>query len=314
MSMSCEQTRMLLSAFAEGTLSAADHGSVAEHLVLCSQCRDLADALSAGLSALQAPPANSLSADLTGAVLAATSGASCGRCEDQLVAHRDGELDADSFELMNQHFEHCGDCRALAQVLGWLTETLPAMREVELDHQFTAEVLARTSARPPRPWEAMAARLRQWAQRPLFPVEAAYVATLLLVLLFGTSFSPFQDLPQSTLAWLRGENGGTQTAGAPRLTGIRAEAEEGVKRLVGPAEDRVTSTRVKVFNNLEVRARASWTGLVEVGGGMGDLAQAMFGKEGYGVAPSLQHIGDGFRQTWRGLRQPQEEAKVPQGP
>jgi hypothetical protein len=276
----------------------------------------LVEALSVGLSTLHAGPAGPSAElpDLTGAVLAATSGSSCARCEDQLVAHRDGELDPGTRELMNQHLEHCGDCRALALVLGWLGETLPAMREVELDALFTQDVLDRTSARPPRPWEFLAEKLRHWAQRPLFPVEAAYAATLLLVLLFGTQLSPFQDLPRATLGWLRGESGGTHTAGAPRLTGIREDAEESVKRLVGPAGDQVTSTRVKVFNNLELRARASWIGLREVGDGMGDLAQAMFGNEGYGVAPSLQHIGDGFRQTWRGLRRPQEEAEVPQGP
>lgn len=310
MSARCERTRLLLSAYVEGSLPETERSAVAGHLAECAECRGLAEALRAGLSGLRTPPAP----DLTRAVMAATSGSACGRCEGQLVAHCDGALDPDSNELVSQHLEHCRGCRELARVLGWLDGTLPAMREVEPDEAFTREVLARTSARRPRAWERWAEGLRAWTRRPLFPLEAAYAATLVLALLFGTKLSPFQDAPQAALTWLRGESGGTHAAGTPLFAEIRQEAGAGVEQVVGPAGEKVQSTRVRVFQALESRGRAAWPGLVEVGDGMAGFVRAMFGEESQGFAPSLQQIGDGFRQSWRGLSRPQEEAEVPQGP
>jgi hypothetical protein len=118
------------------------------------------------------------------------------------------------------HLEHCERCSALHATLLWLDHELPRLAELEPGTLLTRAVLEATAPLRRRrrgPLE----HLRQWWRRaqtrPRFAWEAAYIGTLVLVLLFGTSISPFRQVPQEALAILRVEPVAAITGTSRRL-------------------------------------------------------------------------------------------------
>lgn len=146
-----------------------------------------------------------------GDVLGRTSGSACERASARL-----GDLMADRLtgldrQLVQAHLEHCPRCRELAVTEGWLAALLPRMAEVEPGPEFLATVLQRTTAvgrtavgvaAPTGPAGWMDRLGRWWERqivRPQFAVQAAYVATVLLVLVTYTPGSPLRQVPQKAL-------------------------------------------------------------------------------------------------------------------
>jgi hypothetical protein len=83
---------------------------------------------------------------------------------------------------------------------------MPELREMaELTPAagFVSDVMQAT-VRSKSPWAVGTARLGAWLRRqlirPQFSLEAAYVGTLLLILLCGTPISPLKQAPQDALA------------------------------------------------------------------------------------------------------------------
>jgi len=144
-------------------------------------------------------------------VLARTSGSACERAHQQLPDLNDGVLLGLDRSLVQQHLEHCASCRAAALALNWLGDELAGMAELDPGEGFAAAVVARTSARsePARarhraqvagsgPAGLMDRLGRWWSERilaPNFAVQVAYVATMILVLIFATPVSPFRNAP-----------------------------------------------------------------------------------------------------------------------
>jgi hypothetical protein len=261
---------------------------------------------------------------LTDAILAATSGKSCARCHERLLAFDAGGLRAAERELVELHLEHCEECRGMAQALAWLKDVFPAMAEEEPGEECIAAILARTSLAPrgiAGLWRTSARRLgllvsgpaivlrnlqARWQQalrRPLFPLEAAYVATLVVVLLAGTPLSPFHSVAKESLNWLKGESQTTVLAGVPLPQDLQPLAGEALDRTFTPAQRQLRKGKSGLLQALATRSEA-WSGAHELMDGVGDLFSAVTERENAAVAPALQDINDGFHHIWRGLRHP----------
>lgn len=184
----------------DGRLNATDRRDADEHLRTCRDCRELCD-LSRGEGSPAAAPA-----DLLGAVLARTSGPSCGSARARLCDHADRLLGPVDDDLVRMHFEGCGECGGLAAALARLAIDLPDLAEIEPGARFVAGVLERTSRR-----ETLAARVaarvldacRRLAQRPRIAWEGAYAGSIALLILFGTPNAPFAGVPGKALDFVR---------------------------------------------------------------------------------------------------------------
>lgn len=127
--------------------------------------------------------------DFAAGVLRRTTGSACITAEPLLPALVDGETSDSDRALLEQHVARCASCGALVGALGALRADLPALAEVEPDAAFVGEVLAATvdgpsaEATPARSW-------RDWlpglVARPRFSFEAAFLATMVLLLVFGS--------------------------------------------------------------------------------------------------------------------------------
>lgn len=337
---SCRQIRPLLPAWAGETLPDEFQAQVDAHLRVCSTCRALGDSLREALTELaDAPPDD---AELTTSILAATTGSSCQSCRSRLCIWVEKNLDPGEGQLVDEHLRHCPSCRALAGVLQWLPGVLPTLRDVSTGESFTGEVLARTSrlvpsaadfatarAHSPVPQassdplsprrqrkasippasrrmagalERLGKRVRSWTARPLFPVEAAYAATLLAVLIFGPA--TMSSIPQHALSWLRGEGQGLQTAG----TSLSARSQWGTGTVghgPGSTAGRVRSARVKAYHVFESHAHDVWGTAKEVSQQLRALQTTVRTRGQRDIAPALARLGEGFARFWnKGSHEP----------
>ncbi|MBK6899556.1 MAG: zf-HC2 domain-containing protein [bacterium] len=204
MNTRCTAWEALLDAYLGGDLDGRDEAFFQSHAAACDRCRDLLRLVSDDLPAL-ADPAE---AQLADGVIAVTSGPACGRAEALLGARPDGNLSADETLLLQGHLDHCRACADLAVTLEAALATVRELAEPELDPSFTYDVLRATSATRARKRSGalprLTDRLGAWwqgqAARPQFAWEAAFAATVVLVLLFGTPLSPARRAPARALA------------------------------------------------------------------------------------------------------------------
>ena len=128
--------------------------------------------------------------DLTRSILKRTSGLACGRSRVYLPDFVDGKLEAGSAGLLALHLCHCSGCRALDETLRELPEAFQGMALLEPDEGFTGAVIRATVKR--YSVNSML-RFRSWwdrqIRRPRFALEAAYIGTLLCLLVFGNPAS-----------------------------------------------------------------------------------------------------------------------------
>lgn len=145
------------------------------------------------------------------------SALTCDRCRGLLLADGGAPTMDDA---VRAHVETCADCRSLAAALGageeaWQDEDagafadgvlartsladaiaaeLPGLAEMDPGAGFTERILRHTSRRPAAErWRASwLAGWRALVSRPRFAWEAAYVATLALVLAFGNPLSAWE--------------------------------------------------------------------------------------------------------------------------
>ncbi len=212
--MDCRELEMRLEALLDGALAPAEAAACRAHAAGCPVCRDLLE-LAGHAGAARAIED---SVDLAAQVLARTSGSACGRARELLPARIDGGLAGADGELVDLHLETCHDCRDLARTLVALRVDLPTMASLRPDEHFTRDVLAATLP--------VATRLRRWwretwptwLRRPRFAWEAAYVATLILILLVTLPGSPAAALPSKALEIARAE--------PPSVAPVTASARE----------------------------------------------------------------------------------------
>ncbi len=243
-------------------------------------------------------------------ILARTSGSPCARAEAQLPALVDGGLEGLDRQLVQSHLEHCAGCRAVAVVLGWAGPQLSGMAELDPGPAFTARVLAATSQRrrvvldvaePPRGLAGVMDRLGRWWQdrilQPGFAAQAAYVATVVLVLLTAVPGAPLEGVPARALE--------TVTAG-PRALPLVGPALDAASAWIDGGADAVSGTvgrqATEVGGDLESRgeraapARARmWEHLQKTAdlGRDGRLCEA-----GYEFLAALRAGREGWRHWW----------------
>ena len=192
--MDCRELEERLEALLDGELAELARRRCARHLESCPSCRELA----APFAVAPAPPD-----DLVDAVLAGTSGSPCGRSEALMCGWLDGEAATGDDELMTAHLETCADCRALAAAMTRLAAELPELAELRPGPGFVEAVLAATLPVRVRLRRWWAAAWPRWVRRPRFASEAAFAATMALVIVVATPGSPLQALPSQALVLAR---------------------------------------------------------------------------------------------------------------
>ncbi|HYS05728.1 MAG TPA: zf-HC2 domain-containing protein [Candidatus Dormibacteraeota bacterium] len=251
----CDSIIERLDDLLEGRLSQADRRAVEEHLRSCALCRDLKSLL-AEAGAPVSPPAS-----LLGAVLARTSGSTCGSARARLCDHVDRLLGPTDDEMVRMHLDGCDDCGRLAAALARLATDLPSFAELEPDALFVPGVLARTSGRaaPSSVWMArLAAGWRRLAHRPRIAWEGAYAGSLLVLLLFGAPNAPFADVPGRALGLVRTVQAtlpaDAAAVEAPRIRSAVRSRWDGTKARVQDATRELTTTARR-------RSKVAWDGL-----------------------------------------------------
>lgn len=161
---------------------------LAAHADTCAACRDWLVSFAQGVDAAGRLP------HLGERVVARTAGAACARARDLLGAAFDEPLDRVARALVDAHLETCPACRDVAAAMDEAVSALPALAEIDPGPAFTRRVLAATSRRPAgrRAGDRWRAAWTALVARPRFALEAAYVLTLVLVLLAGSPLSAWQ--------------------------------------------------------------------------------------------------------------------------
>ena len=253
--MTCRELEERLEALLDGELDELTRRRCERHLETCPACRELAEPFAIA----PAPPD-----DLVDAVLAGTSGSPCGRARGLLCAWLDGEAAPHDAELMTAHLETCAECRALAAAVTRLGAELPTLAELRPDPGFVEAVLAATLPVRVRLRRWWAAAWPRWVGRPRFASEAAFVATLALVIVVTTPGSPLQALPTQALVLARSDP--AERIGK-RLEGPMAALEESfAARLGRPLGDRLARGEAELrtwAEAAEARGRAVGEELID---------------------------------------------------
>jgi predicted anti-sigma-YlaC factor YlaD len=252
--MDCRELENRLEALLDGDLDERQRRRCVRHLEGCPSCRELAEPFAAA-----APPPE----DLVDAVLARTSGSVCGRAEGLLCGWLDGELTGTERRLVGAHLDSCDSCRALAAAMTRLAAELPLLAELRPDPGFVASVLAATLPVRVRLRRWWAAVWPQWVRRPRFASEAAFVATIVLVLIFATPGSPLGAMPTRALEL-------ATTDPTARLEAPLAAIEErftarvkkplGTRYARGEAEVRAWAKAAEAHGRVMSEAVVSWLG------------------------------------------------------
>ena len=180
-------------------------------------------------------------------VLASTSGSACPRARLLLGGIPDAPLAPIDRTLVEAHLERCEACRVLAAALPAVIEALPALAEADPGPGFTARVMdatVRSAARtPPAPWRD---RWLGWwdalAARPRIAWEAAYVLTLVLVLVVGDPVKAWDSAAAGLRTWSVPAT--PLTLPGPNLSGARsALANRGARMADGIETARVWVAR-----------------------------------------------------------------------
>ena len=315
----CKHLQPLLPEWVDGALETGRATELAAHVGSCVECSALVEVLRRDL----ANEGGISDPALTSAILEHTSGSPCARALDQLVDYSDGGLESAPRELMGLHLEHCPHCSPVGAVLQWMPTVLEEMRELAPDENFLAEVLAATvggeveaeldemTAEPGRWSRGLAALDRRLEQllvgargltaRPMFTVEAAYVATVVAALLVATPASPYKELPRQALDWLQGRPPEGRLAGP--FGEFRDGAGELTNEVAEEASGRFARWRGAVYNDLSARGQGGFEGLKGLGSAANGLRLAFMGEEGHQMGPALSAVSDAVRQLWQGISQ-----------
>ncbi len=253
-------------------------------------------------------------------VLARTSGGACAKALGLLPDLTDHRLEDLDRQLVQAHLEHCAPCRQVAVTMGWLGHLLPTMAEVDPGPVFTAAVVARTSGALSPAEKAVRAggnfgpaglldRLGRWWQRqlekPQFALQFAYVATVLILALTATPWSPLKQAPGKALGLVqagpqhiplvstvldRGESGWQLVMG--RVGGQMADGRRSLGRAWTMREERSRQARQATAAHLH----SGWDHL-----GAGDLSEA-----GYDGLQAARTGAAAWKQWWRGTDSPDD--------
>jgi len=289
MTMHCHQWDALLDDWRDGRLDPTAAEACRSHAAGCSRCADILalfeDDILGGDDGIHD------SADLLSGVLARTSGSACGRARELMGARPDGELDAETAAMLAAHLEHCSDCAALDGILAWVMPAVGELAEPEPDQAFTFDVLRATSAARRRRRSGAAHRLRErmagwWESqiaRPHFAWEAAFVATVLAVIVFGTPLSPARNTPRKALEAVQASPG-WMIGRAGSVVGSAGEAVVDLKADIDHRRDRTAPNRADLRRH------------------SGKLGEAVFDADTEAARAEFERIRGDIDQLWKTWR------------
>jgi hypothetical protein len=191
--MDCGHFIEIIADFQEGKLAAVEQSAAEDHLRKCADCRAFLDVVRGNRNML---PENQRD-ELARSILDRTSGPVCPRVESSLWEFAGGETSAQDSKMIALHLDHCADCKSLAEAFAAMQEVLPAMAEIDPGSSFTTEVVSLTSGLHPYRSSLRTRFLTWWngvIHRPRFSLEAAYIGTMLVFLLFSSPFLPFRNI------------------------------------------------------------------------------------------------------------------------
>jgi|WetSurMetagenome_2_1015567.scaffolds.fasta_scaffold34805_1 hypothetical protein len=237
--MICVRFADILADFLDNNLSAEDLAAALDHVERCAECRKLLEIARGGVDILPAR----VRQDFSNSVLARTSGAACSRVEPALWEFVEKRSVSDDADLIAMHLEHCPACSSIAAETALLQELLPAMALIDPGESFTESVVGFTRMLP-RPRPPLKARFQTWwqgmVQRPLFSLEAAYVATLFMFFIFSPVL-PFRGMAIQKIPaiWVQAKEpassrihhlASTVSRGGSEFTGLVSEILESTGR------------------------------------------------------------------------------------
>jgi hypothetical protein len=225
--MTCDRFRAAVLGMEPVPRSLARWPLLDDHASACESCRQWRATFAEGSELWRA----GAGADVAVPVMAMAGGAPCDRARELLASIREAALDPTDTELLAAHTARCAECRTFAAALASITLALPTLAEWDPGPGFAASVLARTSRGSADPswgdrWRVAWQRL---VQRPRFAWEAAYVATLCWLLIFGH--------PVTALDWTTAR--------------VSAVARDTVPAQVREAQTRVVSWRERVTADVD---------------------------------------------------------------
>ena len=296
--MDCRQFDQRLDELLDGSCAPDRWALAAAHADGCTRCRRLLDAVSGGLSKMDA----GASTALTGAVLARTSGATCVSARDRLCGYVDGSIGPVDRELVGGHLAGCPACRSLAAALAEVSAALPGFAEFEPGPGFTARVVGRTTLRPAVP--GLPARVAAWWQwavtRPRFPLEVAYVLTLVLMIAVGDPVAAFRETSARAAAIARP---GVERAVSSVVEPVAVASSDGIERVRSAA-----------------RSVASLGSTAAGAGGAGKQSvvrrwfTVVFGHSFDALFDRLGETASAVRQVWGAYRSARARDRAPAGP
>jgi hypothetical protein len=196
--MDCRSFEKNLIDFQQGNLSPRACSDAERHLEKCKSCRILADVTSGKMNLIP-PPAQ---ATLTTQILEKTSGPACGRVHELLCDFVDDALKGLDYDLVRHHLEYCADCHALASSALICQGLLPRLAGIEPDADLVGEVIHATIGTN-RFAPSLRTRFLEWwnrlVRRPRFSFEAAYLGTVVLVLIMGNPFPAMRAISVRTV-------------------------------------------------------------------------------------------------------------------
>jgi anti-sigma factor RsiW len=308
--VNCQSFEDRLDDFLDGALSPEEKRAAAAHLASCVACSELLQIVRGNLdlgAGVQAGDDDRSSAagdagDLVDSVVARTCGPACGRAQSLLCDFVDGSLEETSTHLVSLHAERCVRCRALAETLRWLAPVLTTMALGEPAEDFATEVLAATAGTRKRPRERLEG-LRQWwlglMARPRIAWELAYVGTLVLVVLCGTSVSPFRNVPPRALAMIQVDPSQTYQSASERLAGTRSQisgaGSRGWHTLSDPVAGRIDAAK-RGFATAHPELAGSFS---DLGEHSDQLGQALVHGNLLQSSILLDQVGRDLQRIWK---------------
>ena len=309
--MNCEHFIDRLEGLLDGVLPADEQVRALAHAASCPDCRLIHESTCDPFES----PGDEVPANLTVAILARTSGPTCGRAQERLGEHVDGGLDRADRELVDAHLRHCGDCAALATALVRLDDDLPAFAALQPDAELTAAVLARTRAGTDRASAAgrvttlkdrvrRAARAgraavlqesirragRRFLARPRIAWEAGCAAALAAWLVCGASWSPLRTVPMEALALVRQGAVGAQDAGSRSVAAINLRVTGLRERGVEAARNGASVVAGGVLDVLFARYRQIAGAAPDVGRHWGQLVRAVRDRDLFSGVAALRSL------------------------
>ena len=286
--MDCLHFTNRIEALVDGAMPEDERLRAAAHAAGCPDCRALLASMQEAFAPEIAAPG-----DLTGAILAQTSGPACGQAQALLGDLIDGALDAADQDLCAAHLRHCPACTAILTALVRLAEDLPSFAALPPDPPLVNDILVLT--RPGRPWRTVfRERMRETGfrllARPRIAWEAGCVAALLVWLICGASWSPLHGTAVAAQALVERGAAGAQAAGARSVAAldrtVAALREETVRVAAGGANE--VSGRLSGLSSWRRRAASA---APELDRHWRQFLQAVRDRDLFGGVEALHSIG-----------------------